>query len=257
MGRTARRLGLGFLFWLGFVLVLEPGNLVRATHAGLPFSWPGEALRLAGAGLLGAPTLPLLLWLSPRLPVRGPDALRNAVLLAAGIVLLAAALILTGSVVAGWMPPTSIRTGLGDQIAGNLLLLTAALGVLAAGAQLATRTKPADGASETPPLEQIAVKTRGGTLLLPMAEVDWVEAQGNYLALHAGPSTHLIRETLGRFETRLDQGRFVRVHRGAIVNLERVRQVRPLGNGDAVILLDTGAELRLSRNHRSALMDRL
>jgi|WetSurMetagenome_2_1015567.scaffolds.fasta_scaffold124331_2 two-component system, LytTR family, response regulator len=261
-GQALREAAVGFLFWLGFVLILEPGNLVRAAHAGLEVSWFNEALRMACAGLAGAPTWPLLSWLSRRLPVRGPGAPRNAVLLLVCIVMLAGAMILLGALASRWLPPTTIRGGLGDQLAGNLMLLIAALAVLTAGAQFRLGSKPGRGRIDgepgpAPSLERIPVKARGGTLLLATAELDWIEAQGNYLALHVGPAEHLIRETLSGLEARLDPSRFVRIHRGAMVNLDRVRQVSPLGNGDAVIRLDTGAELRLSRKHRQALLARI
>jgi two-component system LytT family response regulator len=261
-GQALREGAVGFVFWLGFVLILEPGNLVRAAHAGLPVSWTNEALRMACAGLVGAPTWPLISWLSRRLPVRGPNAPRNAALLLVCIAGLATMMILLGAIASRWLPPTSIRGGLGDQLAGNILLLIAALAMLAVAAQLrlgstSDHGQIVDKAGSAPSLERIPVKGRGGTLLLAPTELDWIEAQGNYLALHVGPAAHLIRETLSGLEARLDPSRFVRIHRGAMVNLDRVRQVTPLGNGDAVIRLDTGAELRLSRKHRQALLARI
>ncbi len=258
LGRWLRPASVGFLFWLGFVLILEPGNLVRAAHAGLQIRWPHEALRMACAGLAGAPTWPFVRWLSGRLPVRGPNAVRNAVLVLVCITSLATAMILIGALASRWLPPTTVRGGLGDQLAGNLLLLIAALAVLATVAQLTITSRSELGAvGTTPALERIPVKARSGTILVPIAEIDWIEAQGNYLALHAGPTSHLIRETLSGLEARLDPSRFARIHRGAMVNVARVRQVRPHGNGDARISLDTGAELRLSRKHRQALMARI
>jgi two-component system LytT family response regulator len=100
------------------------------------------------------------------------------------------------------------------------------------------------------------VKSRGRTLLLDTAGIDWIEAQGNYLALHAGAGVHLIRETLATLEGRLPQD-FVRIHRGTIVNVARLRQIRPLQNGDASIRLTDGTELRMSRGYRDRLKARL
>ena len=96
------------------------------------------------------------------------------------------------------------------------------------------------------------VRSAGRVTLVPYEEVDWIEAQGDYACLHAGEREHLLRETMSALEDRLD-GRFVRIHRSAIVNSGRVRELRSLENGDFRVLLEGGAELRLSRTHRTAL----
>ena len=98
---------------------------------------------------------------------------------------------------------------------------------------------------------------RGRTVLIDVGELDWVEAQGNYLGLRAGGAVHLIRETMTRFQARLDPQTFVRIHRGRIVNLDRVKEVVALGNGDALLKLRDGAELRVSRAFAEALRLRL
>ena len=258
--RLLRETAFGFLFWLGFVLVLEPGNLIRAARAGQELSWSSEALRMVCAALLGAPSCPLLLWLAGRLAVRGTQSLRNAALLFGCIAALAAGLILIASALAPRLPPSSVRGGLGEQIVGNVLLLMAAMAVLVTGAQLAARARERqdrDRAAAEPRLERIPVKGRGRTVLVDVGEIDWIEAQGNYLALHVGPAAHLIRETLAGLEARLDEARFVRIHRGAMVNVARVHRVRPLGNGDAMVGLKDGAELRVSRKYRLGLEARL
>jgi DNA-binding LytR/AlgR family response regulator len=90
-----------------------------------------------------------------------------------------------------------------------------------------------------------------------MAAVDWIETQGNYLALHSGAQTHLIRETSARFEAKLDADRFLRIHRRAIAAVDRIRELRRLPGGDALARLDSGAELRVSRSYRERLQARL
>jgi two-component system LytT family response regulator len=96
------------------------------------------------------------------------------------------------------------------------------------------------------------VRARGRVMLVPHAEVDWIEAQGDYACLHAGPRDYLLRETMGSLEERLVGG-FVRIHRSAIVNAGRVRELRSRENGDFRVILAGGAELRLSRTHREAV----
>jgi DNA-binding LytR/AlgR family response regulator len=102
-------------------------------------------------------------------------------------------------------------------------------------------------------LSAVPVKTRGRVSLLDLAEVGWIESQGNYLALHAGPAAHLIRETSAGLEARLDPARFVRIHRQTIVALARIRQIASLASGDATVVLDDDTNLRMSRSYREAV----
>ena len=251
-----RRLGFGLGFWLAFLLMLEPGNLVRSARMGLAFDGSGEALRIACAALLGASVSPGVIWLSRRLPVRWPNPARNGALLFSCLVALALTLILVGAVISPRLPPNSIRGGLGEQVASNILLLTAALATMAAIVQIADRRAVARVAP-APRANVIAVKRRGETLLIDPSAIDWIESQGNYLALHVGPETHLVRGVLGGMVAQLDPGGFVRVHRGAIVNITRVRRLQMLANGDAWLDLDGGGRVRASRTYGQTLRDRL
>ena len=84
-------------------------------------------------------------------------------------------------------------------------------------------------------------------------DIDWIEAYGNYVRLHVGKGVHLIRETLGNVERKLDPTRFARVHRSSIVNLDRVTRMDLWGAGDYVVLLKDGTKLKLSRWYRSRI----
>ena len=84
-------------------------------------------------------------------------------------------------------------------------------------------------------LRRIAVKTRGRTLLFRVDQIDWIESAGNYVRLHIGPERHLLRATMAGIEGKLQPRRFVRIHRSAIVNLERVRELRPTSHGDFTV----------------------
>jgi two-component system LytT family response regulator len=107
-------------------------------------------------------------------------------------------------------------------------------------------------AAPAPPGPVFPVRAKGRVMLVPHAQVDWIEAQGDYACLHAGPRDYLLRETMGSLEERLGGG-FVRIHRSAIVNAGRVRELRSRENGDFRVILAGGAELRLSRTHREAV----
>jgi hypothetical protein len=255
--RASRELALGALYWLAFLLALEPGNLVRAAAAGLHPGLGAEGLRIALASLLAAPTCPLILALARRRPVAGAGWGRNALIHAAVLGVTAPSLIVIGGLAATWMPPTSIRGGVAEQLAANVALLAAAMAALDIGAHLARARRSGHAAPAPERPARIAVPGRGRTLFLDVGELDWIEAQGNYLGLRAGGAVHLVRDTLTGFHSRLDPESFVRIHRGRIVNIERVREVVALGNGDALVRLQGGAELRASRGFGEDLRSRL
>jgi two-component system LytT family response regulator len=94
-------------------------------------------------------------------------------------------------------------------------------------------------------------------MMVDLAEVDWIEAADYYACLHVGEATHLVRRTMAGLERQLDPERFFRLHRSAIVNLERVREVRPDGRGEPVVVLEGGAVLRVGRGRLEALRRRL
>ena len=96
------------------------------------------------------------------------------------------------------------------------------------------------------------VRAREKTVVVEAADVDWIEAADYYATLHVAGKAHLVRETLDALSARLDPERFFRVHRSAIVNLDRVREIHPLFHGDAEIVLADGTRLRLSRTRRAA-----
>jgi two-component system, LytTR family, response regulator len=118
-------------------------------------------------------------------------------------------------------------------------------------------TAPRPGLSQTPmqsdPLERIAVKSRGQILVLRVREIDWVKAEQDYVGLHVGSKSWLMREPISALEARLSACGFVRIHRSTLVNVDRVRELRPLAKGEFTVVLFDGTELKLSRNFRSSL----
>jgi len=91
-------------------------------------------------------------------------------------------------------------------------------------------------------------------LLVRVAEVDWAEASANYVRLHVGQRTFQMRTTMSELERQLDPAQFTRIHRSAIVNLDRIREIRPEWHGEYEVALVTGATLRLSRGYRDRLL---
>ena len=104
--------------------------------------------------------------------------------------------------------------------------------------------------------DRILVKESGRVFFLRLGEIDWVESAGNYVRVHAGQQTHLLRQTMLEIEERLDPDRFVRIHRTAIVNIDRIRELQPLFHGEYTVLLTDGTRLTLSRRYKDKLQDK-
>jgi len=104
--------------------------------------------------------------------------------------------------------------------------------------------------------DRLVVKSSGRIHFLRVDEIDWIDAAGNYVRLHVKGESHLFRETMNAIEQRLDGGRFVRIHRSHIVNIDRIKELLP-GNGEHIVLLRNGVRLTLSRGYRDKLQQRL
>ena len=120
--------------------------------------------------------------------------------------------------------------------------------------QLAAELRqPCDSPPPAPPADRIPVKVQGKIVIVRVADIDWVEADHDYVSLHVGEKTWLMRETITNVEARLACSGFVRIHRAALVNINRVRELCSLSKGEFTVVLVDGTELKLSRNYRSAL----
>ena len=119
----------------------------------------------------------------------------------------------------------------------------------------ATSTEPATNGVE--PMRRLVVPTPTGELVLDVDEIDWIEADDYYAAVHTRGRRHLIRESLSSLETRLDPARFVRVHRSAIISLARVREFRADAPGDAAMVLRDGTRVPVSRRRREQVVELL
>ena len=103
------------------------------------------------------------------------------------------------------------------------------------------------------PTRRLVVPTAAGELVLDSAEIDWIQAADYYAAVHALGRRHLIRESLSSLEERLDPAQFARVHRSAIVRLDRVRELRAPALGETVLVLRDGTRVPVSRRRREAV----
>jgi two-component system LytT family response regulator len=103
------------------------------------------------------------------------------------------------------------------------------------------------------PLERLVIKSGGRIYFLNVEEVDWIEAADNYVELHVGRESHLLRETISGLAARLDPAWFLRIRHSTIVNIKRVKELRPLFRGEYLIVLRDGTELTSSRRYRKNL----
>jgi two-component system LytT family response regulator len=109
----------------------------------------------------------------------------------------------------------------------------------------------------SPYLHRLVVKNDGRSVLIKVEDVDWIESSGNYLRVHVAGACHMLRETMASLEDRLDPEKFARIHRSAIVNIDRIRELSPYFHGDYMVKLGDGTELTLSRSYRDRLQEKL
>lgn len=106
-------------------------------------------------------------------------------------------------------------------------------------------------------IERILVRDRGRVVALEPSSIDWIQSDGDYVRIFAGRFTYLHLATISAFAAQLPPHQFVRIHRAAVVNVERISELTPLTNGDYSVLLTTGARLKLTRTRREQLAGKL
>ncbi len=113
--------------------------------------------------------------------------------------------------------------------------------------------RPSAVASNGQYLKRLAIKAGGRVTILGVKDIDWIEAEGDYVKIHAGRAWHLLRETMKYLEAQFDPARFVRIHRSTIVNVERIKELQPYFRGEYVVVLHDGTSLKLSRGYKEHL----
>lgn len=101
-------------------------------------------------------------------------------------------------------------------------------------------------------INRLTIKDRGKIIFVGVDEIEAIEAQGNYLEIDTG-TTHLIRMRLHQLEAKLNPNKFIRIHRSTIVNIDRIKEMHPLFNGDQIIIMQSGKKHTMSRNYRDKL----
>lgn len=115
---------------------------------------------------------------------------------------------------------------------------------------LAERQAPAPTPATIQYLTKLTVKTEDKVIVLKAADIEFIESAGNYIALHIGKETHIMRETMNALETQLDPEKFLRISRSAIVNLDHIKEFRPMFKGEHVIILQNGKRVTMTRGLR-------
>jgi two-component system LytT family response regulator len=115
------------------------------------------------------------------------------------------------------------------------------------------------GGNPAPPerRDRLVIKSSGRIYFVRTRDIDWCEASGNYVRLHVGTQTHLVRGTMSHIESQLDQAQFVRIHRSTIVNVDRIQELHSSFGGEYVVLLHDKTRLTLSRGYREGLQTKL
>ncbi len=98
--------------------------------------------------------------------------------------------------------------------------------------------------------DRLSIKDSGRIVRVPLNDILWIDAAGDYMCVHTPGDTHVLRATMRELESRLDPRRFQRIHRSTIVNVARVRELRSHLNGEYFLVLDSGQELKLSRSYK-------
>ena len=106
-------------------------------------------------------------------------------------------------------------------------------------------------------LERLIVKEEGRIFFIITAEIDWIEAKGNYALIHIGKKSYLLRESMNGLENQLNPERFFRIHRSTIVNIEQIHELQSLFHGDCRIILQDGTKLLMSRRFRDKIKNHL
>ena len=119
--------------------------------------------------------------------------------------------------------------------------------------QVAADLQVAASPSMVTAMDRLPIKSDGRIIAIRVADIDWIEADRDYVSVHVGRKTWLMRETIAAVELRLALSGFVRIHRSTLVNAERVKELRPQEKGEYTVVLNDGTELKLTRHYRASV----
>lgn len=260
---TEARIALLVGFWL-FVGVFGGTTIwIGERFAGVALTWAAAVLPALGAALLWIPITLIAVRLALSFPLRSdrwlaPLAVHAGAALAVSFVLnftfVGGAVLLAGRQLglAGWIAAAS---AVGFRFlhinAGVYVVIVVLVHVHEAGL---VPGSPRPVAGEPEYASRLKAGTAGRMTLVNVDDIEWIEADGDYARVHVNGGDHLVSERMKRLEKQLDPGRFVRIHRSRIINVEHVRELRHLSHGDYEVTLDDDTCLRVSRGRRKQLL---
>jgi two-component system LytT family response regulator len=119
------------------------------------------------------------------------------------------------------------------------------------------KAQPPARAESEKPLDRLTIKSQGRIAIVKISDVDWISAADNYVEIHVGKTTHLMRATIGSLLARLPQNSFARISRSVLINISHVKEIQLQSHGDYVVVLNSGTSLRGSRKYRADLAELL
>ncbi|MBX7151244.1 LytTR family DNA-binding domain-containing protein [bacterium] len=105
--------------------------------------------------------------------------------------------------------------------------------------------------------DRIVIKASGKIYFLKTGDIEWIEASGNYVIVHSGGEQHLVRETMNAMEKKLNPEKIIRIHRSHMVNLEKIKELNSMFNGEYTVILKSGTRLTLSKTYKDTLPENL
>ncbi|MET0337159.1 MAG: LytTR family DNA-binding domain-containing protein, partial [Caulobacter sp.] len=242
--------------WILAALVSAGQGYVFASFSGRPQSWwPTLAYSLAIFSVWALISPVLLAGLLRVWRIKRPALRIAALMLGAPVAMAAHVVVFVVAFHPIYGQGRSILAMAAPVLAANLDTAAIAYGLLIVGAWLQVRRTnlaPAD-----PVADGLWIRDGASTRFIGYGEIDWIAAAGDYAEIHAGARSRLTDQSLTALSQTLPRAQFARIHRSAIVRLDRVRQVQGVGRGDAEVELRDGRRLRLSRRFRGALAGRL
>ena len=111
----------------------------------------------------------------------------------------------------------------------------------------------AKGQIDSPAEKRLIIRAGGRVVFLDVDEIEWIDADANYVKLNAGKNTYVLRQSIGNLSQRLNPNQFVRIHRSTIVNVQKIKELQPCNSGEYIVVLRNGKQLSCSRGYRGGL----
>ena len=259
LSRRLRFITISVVLWSGIATLFLLQRLYALAHRGVSPVWDRLAIEFSVTWGAWALLTPLILQIVRRIPIESDH--RGRLLLhvpiGVGIGLLHSLLVAVTMPLFIWRPSLlPMRDMFAGRLASTVATETLIYFMVAAALYAWSYARTVQQREISIP-DSLAVPERDGLLRVPLATVDWLQAEDNYVRVYAGGRSHLLRTTLSSLEQKLAPRDFVRIHRSAVVSLSRIAQLKRLGPDRYAVILNNGVQLRVSRAYRKRVIDAL